>query len=191
MLRLSMILAIIGLANSGRAEVLDVRRLASTYWTATDTIEVRIEFNRVPELPDDYLGVSLIVDRPQPQSEWVSFGGAGAIGHELNVTHNFFNGSTQFETFVGNYPYAVNGNTWSAIVPYGPLGLSEFPATFNVMVGESRPFGIIETYEGNPVLIDRLVMGFPVPEPRSSALVVSVLLSLAMLRQLRQFSTIS
>lgn len=178
MCRYFFVVAILTVAPPLRAEVLDIRRLGTTYWTASDSIEFRVEFNRQPTFPEDYFDPGFIVARAFPEYEWISLGGGTGIGSALPVTRYHETPQGLEEFFIGTYDYTVDGNTWSTILPFGPMNASELPQTVNIIVGESRPFGQIKNYVDNPLLIDRLVMRAPVPEPSTVALVTVGLMAI-------------
>lgn len=155
------------------AEPLRISRLGVAYWTATDDFEFRVEFDRPPTFPGDYFALALIADRPPTESEWTTLGDTG-IGEMLHVTHHLAIYPSTVHTFKGDFPYSLEGPIWTARLPFDATGLSAIPPTFNLVLrGQGEPPTETRTFEGNPIQVDRLVMGHPVPEPSAGALIAT------------------
>lgn len=143
------------LSSFARADFLVPESASFTYWTASDTLSIRIEYERPPELPDD-MAFFRILDNPN--EIWFT-ALPGTFPNQPIATRVFGPDGPDHSTA----PYTLTGSLLSIDVPFSNYPLSGPDFRFAVM----SPDG---TIEGQSSINSVVTYSHVTPEPSSIAL---------------------
>lgn len=161
---------LVAFASIGHAQEFRVLSGSATYWTATDSVEFRLTFNDDLDLSQDYLGF-----------------GANFGSKSFLVDNNYNEPSTQLlavyrdsstnpDTLVdlGPLDYSIDGNRFTAIVPFGLMGIDSHVFEF-YGIGVRNRMATEQPELHGLSSVDALVT-YSIPEPSSLALASLALL---------------